>query len=48
MGNVSGKKNKITLTSEELRFLVDNTQFSQKEVEDWHQRFMVENFFNFN
>lgn len=42
MGNVvKTSKSKITLTNEDLKFLVDNTQFNQKEVEDWHQRFMV-------
>jgi hypothetical protein len=44
MGNVSGKKNKISLNQEDLQFLVNNTQFSQKEIEEWHARFTVSTF----
>ncbi len=45
MGNVSGKKHKIQLTSQDIQFLIENTQYTQQEVEDWHSRFMVTKLF---
>jgi hypothetical protein len=41
MGNVPGKKYKIILNQDDLQFLVNNTQFNQKEIEEWHARFTV-------
>ena len=41
MGNVPGKKYKIILNQDDLQFLVNNTQFNQNEIEEWHARFTV-------